>query len=131
MVDKLTEIFEKQGDLQAALGYTFDEMTDEERAGYIKEYALHTEHELHEMLAELPFFKAWKKYPKEGFREPMWNNSREEFVDALHFFVNMALALGFTATSLSEAYCKKNAINYDRQADTEQYKMCKERQDTV
>lgn len=120
-MDRLAVLFGMQKALQTELGYNFDSMTDEERSAYIKEYAQHLDHEMHEMLQELPFFKSWKKYPKYDL-----TLAREEFADALHFFLNCAIGLGLTAESLFNMFMDKNAINYERQEDTENYKKCVE-----
>ena len=126
MHDRLTTLFDTQFNLQKKLGYNFAIMTDEERTAYIKEYEQHAEHELHEMLAELPFFKSWKKYPdiKEA-RDYAYRKAKEEFIDSLHFFLNIAIALGFSPGELVEMYLTKNGINYERQEDVDNYKPCK------
>ena len=61
MSDKLDNLFKMQRRMQERMGYNYDEMNTEQLVAYIKEYTLHTTHELHEMLAELPYFKPWKK----------------------------------------------------------------------
>lgn len=118
-MDKLEQLMSMQEELQNKLGYDISGMPVAERTAYIKEYTLHTEHELHEMLAELPFFKPWKQYS-----DISYDTARKEFVDALHFFINVALALGFSADELLELYMDKNKENYTRQEDTENYKPC-------
>ena len=120
-MDKLDTIFEEQRKFEEKLGYNFDDMSLEERVAYIKEYVLHCEHELHEMLQELPYFKPWKQYDENiGFA-----NASAEFADALHFFINVAIALGFSAESLAAAYKNKLSINHMRQTQQE-YKPCVE-----
>lgn len=126
-MDLLKEIFEKQKILQERLGYDFDAMTDKERAAYIKEYTQHADHELHEMLAEIPFFKSWKKYTdKPELNEACWEVAQEEFIDALHFFVNIALGLRFDAELLYCMFVDKNDVNHGRQEDHTNYKPCVE-----
>lgn len=125
-MDKLEALLAKQKELQiTGMHYNFDAMTTEERAAYVKEYALHCEHELHECLAEIPFFKPWKRYDHDAESEKnimMWAAARKEFIDALHFFLCVAIGLGFTADELFAMYCDKNAINYERQQDQSVYK---------
>ena len=86
-MDKLDMLFKKQYDLQVqGMHYDFDSMTTEQRAAYVKEYTLHCEHEMHEALQEIPFFKPWKRYDKDAVSEKnqvMWAMARKEFVDAL------------------------------------------------
>lgn len=126
-VDNLRTLFETQAKLQASLGYDISSMDTETRTAYIKEYVLHCEDEMHEMLRELPYLKPWKKYPDtEAAQNIMYAKARKEWIDALHFFLNISLALGFTAGELFSMYCIKNGINYDRQQDTQNYKKCLE-----
>lgn len=128
-MDKLDKIFTRQLKLQKALGYSFDTMTLEERAAYIREYTLHMEHEMHEMLQELPFFKSWKRYETDDMSMAFaYDKAREEFVDALHFFLNVAMALGFTSDELAEGFINKNNTNKQRQLQPE-YKKCVEAAD--
>lgn len=127
-MDMLQKIFDKQTALQQRLGYDFNTMTDEARAAYIKEYEQHADHEMHEMLAEIPFFKSWKKYDKDSYaeRNMRWEKARQEFIDAFHFYINVALALGFDAAQLFSMFEEKNSINHDRQLNTTEYKQCVE-----
>lgn len=125
-IDMLEKLFEMQYKMQTeAMHYNFVEMSEQERGAFVKDHVLYCEDELHEVLREIPFFKAWKrysKYPEEnGYK---WAAARKEFVDALHFFLNVAIALGFTAEELFEMYCIKNNINYERQKDQSSYKPC-------
>ena len=127
-MDKLDMLFKKQYDLQVqGMHYDFANMTTEQRAAYVKEYTMHCEHELHEALQEIPFFKPWKRYDKDDESEKntvMWAKARKEFVDALHFFLCVAIGLGFTSDELYAMYCDKNAVNYERQKDQATYKPC-------
>ena len=69
-MDKLDLLFKKQYDLQVqGMHYDFANMTTEQRAAYVKEYTMHCEHELHEALQEIPFFKPWKRYDKDDETE--------------------------------------------------------------
>lgn len=123
-MDRLEEMFAKQSNLQKALGYDLQSMSTEERVAYIKEYALHLEHEIHEMLQELPFFKAWKHYPdNDTTKLNMIKAAQQEWADVTHFFLNVSLALGFDAEYLMWLFLDKNAINHTRQQDTA-YKKC-------
>ena len=125
MQNKLAELLSKQARLQHELGYGISEMSSQERVAYIKEYAQHLDGETFEMLRELPYFKSWKKYPdSEEAQNLMFAAARKEWIDALHFFLNITIALGFNADELFEMFCDKNGINYERQEDTENYKPC-------
>lgn len=124
--DMLEELFKKQAELQDALGYKFNSMSLKERSDYIKEYSQHTDHEMHEMLQELPYFKGWKRYPEDD-KEAMhkaYERAREEMIDALHFFLNVCIGLGFTPKQLFAMYMGKHEENYIRQTDTRNYKKC-------
>lgn len=123
MSDKLDILFKRQRDLQHKLGYDFASMTDREASAYIKEYAQHADHELHEMLAELPFFKSWKRYDEE---DNDYRPARKEFIDAFHFMINIALGLDMTSCDLFDEYMNKQEENLMRQEDTRHYKKCVE-----
>jgi dimeric dUTPase (all-alpha-NTP-PPase superfamily) len=124
-VDKLEELFSTQQKLQERLGFNLDHMHLEDRTAYVKEYTLHTMHEMHEMLQELPFFKDWKRYPENPFKQvEMVKLAKKEWIDALHFFLNVSIALGFNADTLYAAYMEKNKINHERQLNAEEYKPC-------
>jgi dimeric dUTPase (all-alpha-NTP-PPase superfamily) len=125
--DMLATIFTMQCNLQTRLGYEVSTMPQPERTAYIKTHAQHLDHEIHEMLQELPFFKEWKRYPEDEKSMALaMEKARKEFVDALHFFLNIALALGFTPGDLYAYYCEKNQINHERQDNTRKYKPCVE-----
>jgi len=42
---------------------------------------------------------------------------KEEYVDALHFFITIAIINGWTAEDIYEAYTKKNKVNHIRQSN--------------
>lgn len=121
--DKLDRLFAMQAAFQHELGYSIADLGKKERSAFIIEYAVHTEHELHEMLQELPYFKSWKKYDVADY-EASIGKARGEFVDVLHFFLNVAMALGFTPDTLYRAFLDKHDINHARQRDTAHYKKC-------
>lgn len=129
-MDNLTNMFRMQRTFQEELGYDFNHMSNEELVAYIKEYMLHCEHELHEVVQELPFFKPWKDYSQLAPHElrEMFRKAEDEYVDVLHFFMNIGIALGFTGQTLFERFCAKHEINYDRQLE-EGYKKCVEGDD--
>ena len=114
---KLQEMLDAQSVFQVRVGYDISNMSTEECTAYIKEYSLHMTQELHEMLHELPFFKPWKDYTDMTFGEVVMRQSRarEEYIDVLHFMLNIALALGLTEDDIFQAFVKKHAINNKRQ----------------
>lgn len=128
-MDKLEEMFKLQNQLELTLGYDIAVMPMKERVAFIKEYCMHMEHEMHEMLQELPYFKAWKVYPDSDFEQfRMTHKAMEEWIDVLHFFLNVSLALGFDAQTMVGMFLDKNALNHNRQHDAA-YKKCVEVQD--
>lgn len=124
MKDKLKELLQAQKSLEEeVMHFNFETMTEQQRGEYIRNHTLFCEDELHEMLHEIPFFKEWKRYSSDPAQnEEKWKLAREEFVDALHFFLSIAVALGFNADTLLEAYHYKNWINHQRQLNQTEYK---------
>lgn len=115
----LATIMEKQRELQNRLGTNFSNLTDEERAAFMRNHRGYLEDELAEALYEMPYYKLWKDYStmSEGDRLAAWQKVRMELVDSLHFFVNLLLCAGFTAEELYEMYMAKNKENHRRQDD--------------
>ena len=122
--DKLEELFAKQYALQTdVMHYEFSSMSEIERGEFVRNYSLYCIDELSEMLHEVPFYKLWKKYSTDAAANTVaWQKARMEFVDALHFFLNIAIGLGFTPDELYKMYCAKNEVNHKRQEDTANYK---------
>lgn len=118
--DCLKQIFEKQSDLQEKLGRMalYRDATMFEKCEYIKDHIFHMNAELVEMMERLPF-KNWKKY-SEDFKNDWIDETQRvetlfEFIDVMHFFVNIALVLGFTPEEIFHYYMAKNKENFDRQ----------------
>jgi dimeric dUTPase (all-alpha-NTP-PPase superfamily) len=104
-------IFDRQLQLQTrSFGVDPFNLSDEAKVQYIKDMTLALEDELHEALAEV----GWKP----------WATSRHvndrafggELVDALHFLVNLFLAIGWSSDEVVQAYLLKAQKNADRQA---------------
>ena len=111
MVDKLEEIFR----LQKKFGSKF---TDFDSLDYTSkqfktlDFINHTIEELIELRRECPIRKHWSsKKDQAPDKEKLLN----EYVDALHFFVTIALCNHWTAEDVYNAYLKKNNINHERQ----------------
>lgn len=118
--DKLELMMMMQKTLQEnAYTYKFEDLGMEARVDFIKEMSIHATQEIHEMLYELPYFKPWKNY--EGMSETdideAFTKAKGEFVDFIHFILNMALGLGMTADEMFEGYYVKNQENYRRQEE--------------
>lgn len=114
---KLQQMLNLQNKLQQRLGHDIPNMSLKERTSFIKEFSIHSNQEMNEMLYELPYFKPWKNYdnltPKDV--ETSLQLAREEFIDKLHFDLNIALALGMDEDMIHKMYCEKNNINHKRQ----------------
>lgn len=121
--DMLADLFARQKASQEARGYQFP-MEGQNAADYIKSHTLHCVDELMEMLHEVKGYKEWKVY---DFGDAVDNKvqrakAKEELVDAVHFLINVALALNISAADLYLAYKNKEQINYTRLKDTRNYK---------
>ena len=118
-VYKLESMLDMQQDLQKRLGADFSNMTPQERVAFIKEHSIHLNQEINEMLYELPYFKPWKDYSKltSGQTQEMLEKARMELIDAWHFFMNIALALGMSSEQFYMMYSAKNRENHRRQDD--------------
>jgi hypothetical protein len=74
--------------------------------------------EISELLARLPW-KKWKHYSENDIKD--WTSDEQrtetlfEFVDAFHFFLNIAIILGFTPKEIFHYYIEKNKENHNRQ----------------
>ncbi len=116
-MDKLEQIMKMQGDLQKRLGTDFSNMTDEERAEFMRNHRGYLEDELAEALYEMPNYKLWKDYSNmnETDRNVAWQKVRLELIDCLHFFVNLLLCSGMSADEVYQMYMMKNKENHRRQ----------------
>lgn len=119
MSKEIQFLLDNQEEFQNKMGYRFEEMTEEEIAKYIKDQSYWVTEELHEMTRELPFIKSWKDYthlsPEEKF--DMSVRAKEEYIDLIHFIMNIGAALGFSGREIINMYCEKHKINYQRQED--------------
>lgn len=118
--DALKIIIQKQAELQERLGrmalYRKADMV--EKCDYIKDSIINVNMEFAEMLERLPF-KHWKRYPKEMKKGWVDDDQRTEtlfeYIDALHFFINIGLILSFSPEEIFNGYMAKNKENFDRQ----------------
>ena len=110
---RLTHMLKMQRDLQLRYnkGKALEDFTDEERMEAIRINVLSCTSELHEALDET----GWKPWATSNHMNV--EAFRSELVDAWHFFMNLMLHSGMTATDLYEGYIKKNAKNHKRQDD--------------
>ena len=113
--DMLEEILNTQKAAQEYRGFAFP-MEGMPAAEYIKTHTLHCIDELCEMLHEIKGYKEWKRY---DFSDAASNaecskHAKEELIDAIHFMLNIAIALGMSAKDIHGAFMEKSRINYMR-----------------
>lgn len=108
-MDKLDKIFEMQEKLNRRIGINLDNLGDDEKIKWILNYSRALQQEVSELIDSVPW-KWWAKYQKFDKQ-----NARVEVVDIVHFLVSIAQVLGMSADDIFDAYCKKNAINHERQ----------------
>ena len=118
-MNNLEAMLNKQREFQMRLNPEFLDMSVKDRVAFIKEHSIHLNQEINEMLYELPYFKPWKDYSSVGpeAENVMLAKARMECIDAWHFFMNIMLALGFTAEEFTYMYMAKNKENHRRQDD--------------
>lgn len=119
-MDQLSTMFDMQKKFQEQLyGPDWVKYDYKAKAAYLKNQAVYVNNELGEMFQELPYFKDWKDYDclSESDLAIALHIAKEEYVDAWHFMVNIALGLGFTAEELHTMYLQKHGINLKRQED--------------
>lgn len=119
-MDMLTTMVKMQKTLQeTAMGYDFDNMSSQDRTAYIKEMSIHINQELNELLYELPFFKPWKDYSNMTDAEiaDAFTKASKEFIDLVHFMLNVGIALNMTSSTMFTEYYMKNKENYERQLE--------------
>ena len=108
-MDKLTQIFEMQEELNSRIGVDLKNIDQEEKTRWILNYTRAMQQELAELTDSVPW-KWWAKYQK--FDE---QNAKVEVVDLFHFLVSLAQTLGMTANDVFDAYIAKNKVNHQRQ----------------
>ena len=121
----LETIIQSQKDFQQQLyGLRVFETHDmKKRAQYVDANARELDRELNELVDSLPF-KSWKDYTKQQerwalFRDEYtseeWLEIQYEWVDALHFLLNIGCMLEIDAEKAFALYISKNQENRDRQ----------------
>jgi dimeric dUTPase (all-alpha-NTP-PPase superfamily) len=103
-MDKLSEMFELQKQLQQKLGY--DDLFKNQE--FINICSLGLIDEVMESI-KCTRWKNWKK--NQEFNEEEF---KKEVIDVFHFSINLCLAAGLTPDTLYEEFTKKNKINNQR-----------------
>lgn len=121
-MDKLEELVELQTKFMDALGverlhteYMQPEQFDNSAHSYdIQKHLAHLMFALVCELGEIGDEVNWKSWKKT--RHPVnMGNLKMEFIDALHFLLEMMITCGMDAKSIHEEYVKKMIENIDRQ----------------
>ena len=114
MSDMLTTIFERQLELQrSAFGIDPGALPLEQRVAYVDWNLTALGQELAEARDEI----AWKNWASDYGTFINTPELLGEMADALHFFVNVLLAVDSTPEELYDAYTRKRAVNARRQAE--------------
>jgi len=112
--DMFVEIFKLQKEFGSKF-LDFDEIPKlhSTRQQATLDFIDNTIEELMEMRREMPLRKFWRK--DHATQKPQWHKALKEYVDALHFFITIALVNGWSAKQIFETYKLKNSVNHDRQ----------------
>ncbi len=116
----LKELFEKQAELNARIGYdtkSLRERFDPVAAGqWLNDYIIAAGNELEE-LRDCTFWKHWCSEAKEGRRFAIHDlqNARVEVIDLLFFWISMAQCVGLSAEDVYDLYLQKLDVNHKRQ----------------
>ena len=118
--DMLSDIFERQGELNKRIGYNtrgLHDHFDPQAAGrWLNDYIMAASNELEE-LRDCTFWKHWCKEAKEGKRYMLndLQNARVEVIDMLFFWMSLAQCVGLDADDVVRLYEKKLKVNHTRQ----------------
>lgn len=120
--DSFNVMFEKQAVLQERFGRLAlsRSCNMKVRCDMIKDDIFNLNDELHELMERLPH-KNWKKYNRKvldgWIDEEQRTETLFEYIDALHFFLNIGLILEFTPEEIFHYYIAKNLENHRRQEE--------------
>lgn len=109
--DMLVDIWDKQKELDNKI---FENKKVSRESTRIERFtALNVE--IGELLKEDEIFKYWKDHKKLASKSTeQLEKSREEYIDALHFFISLGIDYFNSPEEMYEYYMKKNLINHDR-----------------
>jgi dimeric dUTPase (all-alpha-NTP-PPase superfamily) len=108
--DQLRELFAMQEGLNRRIGVDTRNLSEADKTKWILNYCRAMSQEIAELTDSVPW-KWWAKYQKLDEQ-----NARVEVVDLFHFLISLAQVLGMSADDVFSAYCKKNQVNFERQA---------------
>jgi dimeric dUTPase (all-alpha-NTP-PPase superfamily) len=117
--DPLREIFRLQQNLQrnlAARGKAldYDSASFTQKVAEISNQWRNLTLEFAELLERLPY-KEWKSYKSLELSDEEMLETKYEYIDMFHFFLNIGLCLGIDGDEFERLYVTKNKENIDRQ----------------
>lgn len=114
----LLTMFEMQKNFQIRCGKDPDKMSFKERVDQITIHWRNMNCEMSELLERLPF-KEWKNYTSDQLSG--WISEEQkletffEYIDLIHFVMNIGIYLGLDARQIFNLYVSKNKENFARQ----------------
>ena len=102
--DRLKEIFKEQKDFQKYF-YNPDNISDEDKIKFTKEYILAIHKELGEILDTIP----WKLHRKED-KAKLDHNTIEEIIDCFKFLLNLCVVWGIDADIFTKEFFRKSMV---------------------
>ena len=102
--DKLKEIFKEQKDFQKYF-YDPDNVSEEDKIKFTKEYILAIHKELGEILDTMP----WKLHRKED-KAKLDHNTIEEIIDCFKFLLNLCIIWGIDADIFVKEFFRKSMV---------------------
>ena len=116
MTSHLANIFDKQKKFIAPW-VDFQKLNSDPayRQEQVLDYIDHTIEELIELRREMPIRKHWKSNKGDL---PDMAKAKEEYIDVLHFIINLGIILGFKdANEIYLGYLAKHKVNKTRQKE--------------
>jgi len=107
--DMFDEMFSLQAVLNKRIGVDTANMPEEKKTEWILNYCRAMSQEIAELTDSVP----WKWWA--GYQTFDRQNARVEIVDLFHFLISLAQVLDMSASDVRDLYCKKHAVNQQRQ----------------
>lgn len=113
--DYFSALFKMQQDLQKFYRKDYENLSLEERAKFVRDNWSYLTTEMGELFNAIPYFKYWKDHKgKTTLTREERMNILFEYVDILHFVLNIAVYLGLTSEEIIKGYIVKNRENRER-----------------
>lgn len=107
--DMLAKMFSLQAELNSQIGIDTENVPENKKTEWILNYCRAMSQEIAELTDSVPW-KWWAKY--QTFDK---QNARVEIVDLFHFLISLAQVMDMSAEDIRDLYCKKHAVNQQRQ----------------